>query len=260
MVDMPEESILIRIKKLLALSQKNSNENEAANAAAKAQELLIRYNLSEESLGEVSTIREEKFVREFYTKHRKRSTEQRWKVLLAFSVAKGNLCKVLHYHDKSLGWFGKPSNIEIAQFMFETLCYDLEFIAEKRWKQILELRNLQNQYPQFSVFTDPTLTYVHGKSWKASFYRGAVEVITQRLNAGLTDLRAEPSINALITTNDSALKMFVNSLVGKTRTYNSGTISVFSGYDAGRKAGAEIQFKRGVNGAGGSYGPKLIKG
>jgi hypothetical protein len=42
---LPEDEVLERIKKLLNLAAKNPNENEAASAAAKAQELLARYNL-----------------------------------------------------------------------------------------------------------------------------------------------------------------------------------------------------------------------
>lgn len=39
------EKVTARVRKLLALSEKNPNEAEAASAAAKAQELLVAYNL-----------------------------------------------------------------------------------------------------------------------------------------------------------------------------------------------------------------------
>ena len=40
-----DENIILKIKKLLALS-KSSNQNEAQNAMLKAQKLLIKYKLS----------------------------------------------------------------------------------------------------------------------------------------------------------------------------------------------------------------------
>lgn len=45
METLPNEKVMEQIQKLLNLAAKNPNENEAAAAAAKAQELLSRYNL-----------------------------------------------------------------------------------------------------------------------------------------------------------------------------------------------------------------------
>jgi hypothetical protein len=42
----PNESVLAKIQKLLALAGNNPNEHEAASAMAKAQELLVQHNLS----------------------------------------------------------------------------------------------------------------------------------------------------------------------------------------------------------------------
>lgn len=47
---LPDETILKRLQGLLNLAAKNSNPEEAASAAAKAQELLARYNLTAESV------------------------------------------------------------------------------------------------------------------------------------------------------------------------------------------------------------------
>lgn len=45
MTETPDEKIVERVRKLLALAAKNPNEAEAASATAKAQELLAAYNL-----------------------------------------------------------------------------------------------------------------------------------------------------------------------------------------------------------------------
>lgn len=265
MEETSNEPILIRIKKLLALSGNNTNEHEAAEAASKAQELLIRYNLSAESLDEINIEKKEPLTRQSYTKHKTGKNEARWKVDLSFIVARANLCEVLHTAIPGgrnyIEWFGTPSNIEVAQYLFETLCYDLEKIADTRWQQLLELRKLQNQYPSIQMFTDPELMWVHGKSWKASFFQGAIDVIRIRLNQGVDSLKKDPNLNALITTNDQAVAKYIDNLYPKLGSgYKGGNISALSGYAAGKAAGEKIQFKRGINGAGGAAGPHLLRG
>src|ERR1700722_8608617 len=49
-IDTVPDDVLGRIQKLLSLAAKNPNENEAAAATAKAQELLARYNLDAEMM------------------------------------------------------------------------------------------------------------------------------------------------------------------------------------------------------------------
>jgi len=51
-LDDDQKRILPKIQKLLALAAKNSNPEEAASAAARAQELLLAYNLSSDMLDE----------------------------------------------------------------------------------------------------------------------------------------------------------------------------------------------------------------
>lgn len=255
------DTILIRIKKLLALAKHNSNENEAAMAAAKAQEMLLQYNLDEAELDSVRVDREEKFTMEYTTNHRAGINEIRWKILLAFGVAQANLCKVIHIgNERRMCWLGKPSNIAVAQYLFDTLCSDLEYIADEKWKQLLELRKMQAMAPDIPIFTDQSLLWVHGKTWKKSFFLGAVETIRKRLTENLETLKTNENINALVTTNDSALKTYFREQFPHTGKYrgNKGTIN-WSGYAAGQAAGKNVSFKTGV-GSGGSVGPKMLNG
>ena len=45
------DNIIEKINKLLALAEKNPEQNEAISAAAKAQELIAKYNIEIEKLG-----------------------------------------------------------------------------------------------------------------------------------------------------------------------------------------------------------------
>lgn len=256
------ESALLTIKKLFALSKKNSNENEAASAAAKAQELLIRYNLSEEQVNKTQDRPPEPVIGNFYTGHRTGQNVQQWKVLLAFDVAAGNLCKALsHSQGERIEWIGKKSNIEVAQYLYETLLADLERISEETWKTITELRLLEKKH-HVSLFKGNTdLRFVHGKTWRNSFYLGAVETIGARLRQGLNTLKEENNILALIVVADQEVANYIRQKYPRMGKFGrNNTAHSSSGYASGRATGESIQFKRGINGAGGSHGPKLITG
>ena len=108
------ETIILKIKKLFALARKNPNPHESEAAAAKAQELLLRYNLSE---SELDTFRSktERITRQYYTGHQSPNglQEVRWKIQLADAVARNNLCKVIHHpYQKKISWIGKSLTLK----------------------------------------------------------------------------------------------------------------------------------------------------
>lgn len=48
---MEKQKVIEKVKKILALAEKNPNENEAVAAALKAQELMAKFNITENDLG-----------------------------------------------------------------------------------------------------------------------------------------------------------------------------------------------------------------
>jgi hypothetical protein len=254
------EKVLAKIKKILALSRNNPSVEESASAAAKVQELLMQHNLSEDEVDAFKT-REERITEQFYSGHRADINEVQWKLNLSWSVGKANLCKVIHHpRTKEISWIGKESNILIATFLFETLCADLERIADKLWKDILTLRKLEVE-TGMNLFTDPSLRRVHGKTWKKSFFIGAVKAISERLTANLADLRRNhENMNALVLTNDSAITDYVRDTYGRLGKAGGSRGQIYgSAYATGVAVGKRMEFKRGV-GAGGASGPAQLKG
>jgi hypothetical protein len=251
--DKEAESLVIKIKKLMALS-KSSNENEAALAAAKAQELLVKYNIEMSQVENVKLDREEtRLVNDFKELFGLNVIE--WKRDLAFAVAKGNLCKGV-YSGKGMYFLGKKANVEVAQFMYEVIMHDLERIAEEKWQQIQALRKMQEQFPDVDLFSDRSLLHVHGKTWKASFYVGAVRTIRDRLEENLTAMEADnPSITALITLDSAKLKEFMNQQFPKLISVKSAQASYRAAYESGRIAGHDIQFTRGIRSGSTVSGP-----
>lgn len=257
------DAIIQKIKKLFALARKNPNPFESESAAAKAQQLLLEYNLSEEQLDAFRS-KEERITKQFYEGHQTPNglQEVRWKIQLADAVAKNNLCKVIHHpYLKKISWIGTEPNIEISKFLFETLVWDIEHIAEKLWKDILLLRKAE-QDSGLTLFTDGTLRTVHGRVWKKSFYLGMVKSLSTRLTENLSTLKVNNNINALIVINDQAIKQFIFNEFGRLGRGNWSTGGQFNNaaYASGVKQGRSIQFRKGVTGYGGSVGPKLLGG
>jgi hypothetical protein len=246
---MADESILLRIKKLLALAT-SENENEAAIAASKAQQLLLEHNISNEELEGFSAVKHEKVtqIRSEGLTGRNRSG---WYGHLADIVSASNLCKIL-ISGAGLVWIGKPSNIEVAQFILKTLSNDL-----------IRFADLSFQMAKIEAAKPGTMRYTpvpHGKTWKNNFYYGACQSIKERLNSNLAQLEMKDNnINALIVRNDIELNEYMGihyprlGKVSNHMKYNR------SAWEQGTAAGRTIRFQQGLN-AGGSNGPRLIGG
>lgn len=236
------ETILSRIKKLLALAT-SDNAEEAASAASKAQSMLIQHNISMTELDSFSMEKNEKVI-ETRTTGRHARNSCAWFNNRANIIAKANLCQVLT-SGAGLIWIGKATNLEVAKYILESVTTDLD--------------NLCNAAFDYYKQTD-TSYYgpVHGKTWKNTFNFGANKVLNERLQANLDALRSGvENVNALIVVNDRELDEFMKikhpNLITTSHFYRP----VRSAYDAGKAAGREVQFRQGV-GAGGSSGPKLI--
>src|SRR5690242_8255836 len=101
------EKIISKIHKLLALAT-SDNVNEAEIAAAKAQDLLIEYNVEQSELDEHIGSKSEKVI-ETRTRGKAGYNKIAWYNSLAWRVGKANLCEVIQ-SGSGLIWIGKPTN------------------------------------------------------------------------------------------------------------------------------------------------------
>lgn len=252
----PEDKIIEKIQKLLNL-RKSANENEAALAAIKAQELLIKHNIDIASVENFKPEDDEP-VQHIY--HQVFNHNQiLWKIDLATAIANANLCRILLSGNRLI-WIGKKTNTDIALYLYETLERDLIRISEEHWNQLLLLRKMEIDN-NVVLFTDRYLRTVHGKTWKNSFLLGAANTISKRLLDNLNVIRDTiDRANALVVVNDKALETYVAKTwprLGKGKSRDSNIYG--AAYKTGQKAGEKVNFSKGV-GAGGSLGPKLIGG
>jgi hypothetical protein len=123
----PNKIIVNKIKKLLALST-SSNEHEAALASQRANELLIKHNLS------LTEIQGADDIVEFETTPVSRIPS--WKEILFSNIADYYFCRLFRTTEKNnkhaFLLIGKQTNIEIAKQMFEYLAATIDKMAKKQ--------------------------------------------------------------------------------------------------------------------------------
>lgn len=238
---MADEALLAKIKKLINLSA-SDNVNESAAAQAKVQSLLIQHKIDMAEVEGFSLEKQEK-VSQSIMKGLTKRNRTAWYNRLAHIIARANLCDLLTVGSSQI-WIGKPSDMEMAQFLFSSVAHDLMQICEKDWAAYKN----SDPYP------------VHGKTWKNSFYNGACAVIQERLSSNLTQLKnSNEKMNALIVNNDIELKEYMNQTYPHTRTIKTNVSISRSGFDAGKSAARGLQFRTGVS-SGGSLSTKLLRG
>jgi hypothetical protein len=224
-----DDKILERIRALLALST-SSNEFEAASAAAKAQELLLKHNLT---LSQIPNGQREEITRTNFVR-----VGPLWLDMLMEAVATANCCKVIrnqsgNFYSRILddGWgyavFGTESNIEVAHYLFEYLS-----------NTILRLT------PAF-----------YNRSQKDSFKKGAVSIIRKRLMETLQTFVQNPDARAMVHIADAAVSKrltedFPRIGFSKVRATDA------RAFNAGIEAGKSIPINRGVSNN--PLGQKLI--
>ena len=113
------ESVKRRVKKLLALS-KSPNENEAASALRKANDLMADYKLTAEQFSD-------------YTKAKVKGTKRfvRWRVVLANAVE--NLYATYHYsdHEGNIVFIGEELDVFMSTEMYKYLVKTIDRMAKQ---------------------------------------------------------------------------------------------------------------------------------
>jgi hypothetical protein len=239
---MVEESILDKIRKVQGYL-KSDNPNEAAVAAAKLTDLLIKHNLSMSDIPDAARP-VDPFVNVATDTDSKRLAD--WRITLGGAIAKANLCKVV-INGSRLQWLGRQSNIEVAQYIYETCANDLQRICDGLWYAIYDL-----------LKDDPDR--INGKTWKRDFLAGAAVGVRQKL-AEETErwIEENANVNALIVTNGRELAMYTYSQYGQLGHRSGGYTSGGNAYGLGVKTGRNVSFRTGV-GAGGGSAQKRIGG
>lgn len=243
--------VLTRVRKLMNLAENPSaTEGEAANAAAMAQKLLIKYNLSMAQIKDVDepSDYENRNVNLGVAKGQVIG----WRRSLLFTLAEENFCRALQWSSGPLAntmqVIGKPENIEMVMSMFEYLTATIERLSREGWDEFR--KNNHGQPP--TIYSEYTHKYqpMHYKAWLSSFAKGANLAIKVKLRAQRKEMiTADRETTAIVLVIEEELDNAVTSFydnVGKGKKDKSAIYDAI--FEAGYTAGKSISLDKQVSG------------
>jgi hypothetical protein len=225
---MKEESIIEMVRRCLALAT-SSNEHEAAAAAAKANELLLKYHISLAQVEGASTTKEG-VAR---TTTSLGASDKKWRRYLASVVANYNFCRVLVRRGRGESggtvWFvGKPTDTTVAIDIFNWLAGEISRLAQE------------------AVIARKHLIYdEHPATFRISFCWGATSTANNRFyEERRAQMAALPASSvALVVRHTQEVDDFMNAF-GRLRSVRQGNINIREGgHREGRAAGQTINLR-----------------
>lgn len=224
-----------KITKLLALS-KSPNEHEAALAAERAQDLLLKYNLS---LADIQTPGSQEEIGKHLVSSMPGGKKYHWCGTLLNGIATANFCKAV-WTGSSLFVIGRKSNAAVCREMYLYLLEAIERVSAEAWKAWKKQTK-----PSGAESTRWYNSFVDGCTNRI-YYR-LMEIRKQQETVGSSD----GSVSALVCVSlyqreDAAIEEFAaaNLKIGKGSSSQKKTN--LSAYSAGSKAGENISLNKQV--------------
>jgi hypothetical protein len=228
-MDQALKEILDRAAKLKNLADRAGTPEEAAVAAIKLQELLLRYNLDMQSV--TNTTAKEDYLEEVFLIHENRN-HKTWAAGLYHNIAKALQCAAVQdYYRKgvtpNMTIVGRRHNIQVVNYLYAYLSGEIKRLAMVATQKV-------------------------AKRDKVTFHRafcvGAACTVSNRVIEMYEEVRTESfGNNALMVVEDHKVKARIKELFPKTHTARS-TYTSPEGYREGKRAGKNIPLNRGVDG------------
>jgi acetylornithine deacetylase/succinyl-diaminopimelate desuccinylase-like protein len=226
------DPILSRIKKLLNLTEaRGATPDEAANAAAKVQDLLFQHNLSMASVAAHSIDKPTDGITETAHKVQGAKNSMRWRQVLYGSIARHNFCKILLMGSDRIAIFGKPSNTEVVQYMGEYIGNEIHKMARKA---MLDEQKRTGQTVSWPYYT--------------AFAQGAVSTISQRLaDQQKKNETVSAACTALVVQSRGAVEAFITAAYPRRGTARPlRAASRADAYQHGQREGHNIPLSKGL--------------
>jgi hypothetical protein len=233
-------NVLQRIKKLLSLAE-SSNENEAAAAASKAQELMFKHNLEVSDVAGIDLKPDEKVDEHNFDLDAGESKLANWRSWLFSAVAETSLCQP--YISRSSRGYGKrgklygrvigrKSDVEVAQYTYSWLTNELE--------------RLSKQYMANQIYWDQ----YDSRKMRRSWLEGAAIGVSRKLRNDFNARKVETEQStALVVVRDKEIQDWMDDHGLKLGSRQS-TVSSQDrrAYAAGFQTGSNLSMTRGVSG------------
>ena len=221
----PFTPVIEKIKHLLALST-SSNPHEAALAASRAQELLMKHNLK------MSQIKTDDDPTGNYAQSCVRTGQKRWKRSLLFAIARHNFCTcVYNLTQRNMMLIGEPHNFEVVEYLYTFLVGQLHEMAENTYMTYLKRGASVNK-----------------KTWIEGFYNGAIARIDVRLEEQQRQMAADSNdCKALIVTKEAELKAAMDKFYPDRRPGRRQKSKVdLTGFYDGVEAGDKVALNKAI--------------
>lgn len=215
--------ILEKARNILAYTH-SSNENEAAVAATKLQELLFRYKLSMTDIQLYKGKLQSNGIIHLFEEINHRKNQGRWKLYLANSVARYNFCDILVAGNRIV-FIGEPLDIELVVELFHWLEGEIEGLSKIACNGYTGLDRL------------PT--------FRRAFLQGCTLTINRRLYKQWQALKDETEQStALVRVNKQALNTYMADKIGKIRRpHRAKPRQSMDGYRQGKEAGNQVDIR-----------------
>lgn len=239
-VEQELDRIIERIQKLLALST-SSNPHEAALAAAKAQALLFRHNLS---LATVQAGLAGSGAAGYIVDRFDIGGETTWRRMLLAAIARNNFCRAVAYRGTpDVAIVGEPHNVRAVQALYGFLVGEIRRLADWAWQERRRVGAVARE-----------------RRWKRGFHHGAVQTIGARLAAQReTSARADRAAAALVVVKDRELDEAYRRHFPEVGPARQAVVRSDDGYAAGTRAARTIPLD-GAREEEGQQAPRLTRG
>lgn len=225
---MPDQTIIEKIKKLLALTT-SSNENESTIAAEKASLLLAQHNLSLADLGNT----QDKEITETVIDNTTRFVT--WKMILLSGVADSNFCQALRSsYNGNVFLLGSSTNLIVCQHLYDYLSKAIERRAKYRKGS--------------------------GRAYLNAFRVGCATRLSERLLAQKNEMETSgipgtgnapdtPGIvvRSMFEKNQLAIQDYLENRGVTVKSRSNSQISSEKGYNAGIKVGDQISLNKPIS-------------
>jgi len=213
------DKILERIQKLFALAG-SPNENEAAVAAQKAQELLTLHKLELADIeGHFSKKRQsDEVIGDTLSMNVSKWQPWQWQVILADGVAQACYCRTVFFHGQSITFIGAKEDVQVAKELFL-------WLKDQIYRLGIEESNLNS-------------FRMHPLKFRPNFWVGCSKRVAHLLFWKREDMERENAkVTALVKMSDALNDEYIERVYEDLRTVRVGQTSsrwaASQGYEAG---------------------------
>jgi hypothetical protein len=228
-------TILAKLKKVQALKD-STNPGEAANAAARFQQMLFRYNLQESQVTGWQEQQQTRYERQDLRVDGGWDVNLTWRRSLMHYICKFNFCDATFLTGTpKVAVIGRPENIQLCEYLFDYLSNEISRLCDEAY----------------------LTTNIVGstKAWRNSFYRTLARQQKQDQE------QAQGSGTALVRQSDAQLLAARDRLLGKVVKGQKHKIANAQGYYQGVEAGKNIRISDALNdSAHNTHTPELTHG